>query len=436
SKDDSQTAGTEPSKNDSQTAGTEPSKDDSQTAGTEPSKNDSQTVGTEPSKDDSQTAGTEPSKNDSQTASTGSESNSGTTPNTGSTSTFTTPYTDAYSSLVGSWKTTGVNPLKNSASILDKTEQEATAEINSYLNDVVNHNIYGAVPVATLDSLRAYRDTTLQNGNRLKQGEALASLTGTTAQRSYDNVADNGSTSNAVVNMKYGVTDNLTAGIAFGAGHEKLSGQAGSHLKGNSTYVAGQLTYGVGNLTMNTGVAYSQSNLKGQRHIHNHYDSHTFDVKVKPTAWTVYTQAKYAIPLGENVTIEPKVGIAYNQVTIDEINEQGVGALTVKKQRHNNLDLMVGQDFTVSHTLLSGNKVSAVFSVDYLHSTKQPTTQASFDGVNYFDVSSEKDADAVRLGLSAQYKLLNGLGFNVGFGNSMRSSGNVWNANAGVNYTF
>ncbi|WP_439257750.1 autotransporter domain-containing protein [Lonepinella sp. BR2271] len=377
--------------------------------------------------DSDQTAGAAASNNADQNAN---------TPSAGTTSSFTTPYTAAYNSLVESWNTSGVNPLKNSASILDKTEQEATAEINSYLNEVVNHNIYGAVPVAMLDSLRAYRNTTLQNGNLLKQGEVFAGLTGTAEQHTYDSVADKGNTSNAVVNVKYGVTDNLTAGMAFGAGHEKLSGQSGSALKGNSTYVAGQLTYGVDNLTMNTGVAYSQSNLKGQRHIHNHYDSHTFDVKVKPTAWTVYTQAKYAIPLGENVKIEPKVGIAYNQVTIDEINEQGVGALTVKKQRHNNLDLMAGQDFTVNHTLLSGDKLSAVFSVDYLHSTKQPTTQASFDGINYFDVSSEKDADAVRLGLSAQYKLLNGLGFNVGFGNSMRSSGNVWNANVGVNYTF
>lgn len=337
--------------------------------------------------------------------------------------------------------------LKNSASLTNKGQDLATTAgynaalsasqqaIDDYLDQVRNQNIYGAVPMFALDSLQAYRANSLSEAAQLKAGEVSVSANALARKSNYKDVADDATSTGVATHLAYGVSDNVTLGANVASSKEKLNGNRGSYLKGNSVYSDLYMNIGNDKFTLINGVAYEKMNLKGKRYINNGYDSQTFDCKIDPRIYSVFTQAKYAIALGDNVIIEPKVGIAYNNVRINALNEQGDGGLEMQKQHFNTVDTFVGQDLTAQVKTLSG-KFKAKLSLDYIHTSGQKDLSANFHNGETFTLRTEKNPNAFRTGVSVGYEWNNGVSVKAGVANTFHLSGSSVNALVGIGYQF
>lgn len=266
--------------------------------------------------------------------------------------TFETPYADAYNSYTSAWRNTGNNPLKNS-SYLPETAQAEKA-VNQYLADTVAHNPYGAVPAATLAAHQDTRRELLDNHARpLRQGETYAAISGSLARNDALKTSDSKAHDNQ---------------LGIGISHD-------SRLKGNSHYIGAHAVKTLGDLSLTGGLAYSQTSLKGTRHINNGYDAQSHAARNKPSVTSTYAEGKYTLRLNDHLAWEPKAILAYNHLKTSSVNENGSGALTIASRGINTVDIGIGQDLTYSTKAGSG-ELRGKLSLDYTPAAKKTCKRA------------------------------------------------------------
>lgn len=154
--------------------------------------------------------------------------------------------------------------------------------------------------------------------------------------------------------ISHGITSDLTLGITASVGREKTNGSHDSRLKGNSHYIGAHAVKTLGDLSLTGGLAYSQTSLKGTRHINNGYDSQSHAARNKPSVTSAYAEGKYTLHVNDHLAWEPKAILAYNHLKTSSVNENGSGGLTIASRGINTVDIGIGQDLTYSTKAGSG----------------------------------------------------------------------------------
>ncbi len=344
--------------------------------------------------------------------------------NDAASATFETSYADAYNSYTSAWRNSGDNPLKNS-SYLPETAQAEKA-VNQYLADTVAHTPYGAVPAATLAAHQDTRRELLDNHARpLRQGETYTAISGSLAHNDALKTSDSKAHDNQLgIGISHGITSDLTLGITASVGREKTNGSHDSRLKGNSHYIGAHAVKTLGDLSLTGGLAYSQTNLKGTRHINNGYDAQSHAARNKPSVTSAYAEGKYTLRLNDHLAWEPKAILAYNHQKTGSVNENGSGGLAIASRGINTVDIGIGQDLTYSTKAGSG-ELRGKLSLDYIHTSGEKDLQARFNGSDSgFTLRTDKNPNTVRAGLTGEYQTAKGVIIRAGVSNNLRKGKN------------
>ena len=338
--------------------------------------------------------------------------------------TFETPYADAYNSYTSAWRNTGDNPLKNSSYLPENAQAEKA--VNQYLADTVAHNPYGAVPAATLAAHQDTRRELLDNHARpLRQGETYTAISGSLARNDALKTSDSKAHDNQLgIGISHGITSDLTLGITASVGREKTNGSHDSRLKGNSHYIGAHAVKTLGDLSLTGGLAYSQTRLKGTRHINNGYDAQSHAARNKPSVTSAYAESKYTLHVNDRLAWEPKAILAYNHLKTGNVSESGSGGLTIASRGINTVDIGIGQDLTYSTKAGSG-ELRGKLSLDFIHTSGEKDLQARFNGSDSgFTLRTDKNPNTVRAGLTGEYQTAKGVIIRAGVSDNLRKGKN------------
>ena len=331
---------------------------------------------------------------------------------------------DAYNSYTSAWRNSGNNPLKNSSYLPDRAQAEKA--INQYLADTVAHTPYAAAPAAALTAHQdSRREQTDNHARPLRQGETYTAISGSLARNDALKTSDSKAHDNQLgIGISHGITNDLTLGITASVGREKINGSHDSRLKGNSHYIGAHAVKTLGDLSLTGGLAYSQTSLKGTRHINNGYDAQSHAARNKPSVTSAYAEGKYTLRLNDHLAWEPKAILAYNHLKTGSVNENGSGGLAIACRGINTVDIGIGQDLTYSTKAGSG-ELRGKLSLDYIHTSGEKDLQARFSGSDSsFTLRTDKNPNTVRAGLTGEYQTAKGAIIRAGVSNNLRKGKN------------
>ncbi|OOR99921.1 hypothetical protein B0187_03695 [Haemophilus paracuniculus] len=347
--------------------------------------------------------------------------------------TFATSYSAAYQSYIQAWQRTGVNMLEKSASTKDKSAEQANRAVNQYLAKTVKQNIYGGIPRLAQDNSSRYREQILSSDNPLGQGQIQVNAATPHQKQRFSHVVDSAQFAGVLTSGRYGVTDQLALGMAFGTGKTALNGINQDKLKGNDHFASLFLNYHPNNWTLSAGVGYGVLDLKGTRTIDNRFDSAKFESKAKANRVSLYSQLKYTLPLSDIWSIEPKIGVAHQFTKQSEIRETGVTGLVAEPLKQNTTELSAGSDLIAKIPTANG-KMQAKLSLAYLATSGEKDLTARFNGGSPFRLDTVKSPNQVQLGLGVGYQWHNGFALNLDASHRASKTVKQTAINAGVSY--
>ena len=297
---------------------------------------------------------------------------------------------------------------------LNRDHDAASATFETSYADA--YNPYAAVPTATLAAHQDTRRELLDNHARpLRQGETYTAISGSLAHNDALKTSDSKAHDNQL-----GISHGITASV----GREKTNGSHDSRLKGNSHYIGAHAVKTLGDLSLTGGLAYSQTSLKGTRHINNGYDAQSHAARSKPSIISAYAEGKYTLRLNDHLAWEPKGILAYNHLKTGSVNENGNGGLTIASRGMNTMDIGIGQDLTYSTKAGSG-ELRGKLSLDYIHTSGEKDLQARFSGSDStFTLRTDKKPNTVRAGLTGEYQTAKGVIIRAGVSDNLRKGKN------------
>ncbi|OOF67694.1 autotransporter domain-containing protein [Rodentibacter caecimuris] len=347
---------------------------------------------------------------------------------------FSTPFVEAYQSYLMGWKTSGVNPLQESALTTDKSVQAATQAINRYLEDTVEHNIYGAMAHQFAQIVRDERSALLLTSKRLNDQEWYVTSKGIYSTHNYRNTAKNATTNSALLSVHYGINDSLTTGVYLSTHKQNIKGGQ-SRLSGKGLTFGAYLSKHFDNLSLTSGITQGYTNLNGTRYISNGYNSHQFDATGKVKATDIYAQAKYAVRLNEHWQFVPRLDIAYTRLTQNAINENGLPGLSIDAYRTFRIESRIGQDMIADLPMASG-KVSFKLSTDYTVVAGEKNLQGRFQNGSKFTIRAEPNRHIASIGGGIGYEWKNGFAIDSNARKTFSKSGNDTIAEVKLGYHF
>ncbi|TCP96183.1 autotransporter-like protein [Cricetibacter osteomyelitidis] len=348
---------------------------------------------------------------------------------------FQTPYAEAYNSYIDSWRVNGINPLENSASTDNKSAKAASEAINRYLADTVEHNLYAAILPQLAHNMAVKRDALLSENKRLNAQEWMVSAQVLSRRNDYHESARKGKTHTSMLAIHYGINNDITTGAHISTNKTQIEGYQSSYLKGNGIAFGGYIRSRFERLTLTGGVIHEQFNLKGKRTISNSYNSHQFDANGKANATGIYTQLKYALPLGEQWQLVPKFAVAYSRFNQKAINEIGVAGLTIDAQHSNRLEGIIGQELIANIPTLNGNAVFK-FSGDYSVISAEKDLHSHFRNGRTFKIRSEPTRHVTHVGLGVGYQWKIGVDLYLNAHKAFSKTGDQTSMNLKIGYTF
>ncbi|MFY3311926.1 autotransporter domain-containing protein [Achromobacter ruhlandii] len=197
------------------------------------------------------------------------------------------------------------------------------------------------------------------------------------------------------------------AGGAFGYTDGRLSEpsrEAAATTRSYTAAVYGGKAYALdaGTFTLMAGGAYSWHHLDSQRRVRHDGLDQTLKAGYRGAAVQLFTEAGYALPLGEAVTLEPFVGLAWNQLRMQGFTESGgPAALSSDGQRQRNLASLAGLrgDWRVPGSEIA---LRAMLGWRHVYGNVRPTVSLAFDQGPAFSVAGApiaRDAARVELGV-------------------------------------
>lgn len=245
---------------------------------------------------------------------------------------------------------------------------------------------------------------------------------------------------------EYGLDKDLTLGLVFGANNLKSELTNGSNVDGTSIYLGGFAKKYLGNLRLLAGAGYQYGDYQGERYS---IIGSKNEASYSDNAFTIYTDAKYSHMIGENLYLEPSVGLDYIYISQEGIDENGKGALHLNSKDLDYTGAKIALDIRkdivtagVKHSLVAG-----AFYDMILDGEKENSITTKFNGSKEFDtvIAGQNEHN---LGLRAKYEvaLESGVSFDIKgnyifardsySGVDKNKAKSEWSLGAGIGYKF
>lgn len=245
---------------------------------------------------------------------------------------------------------------------------------------------------------------------------------------------------------EYGLDKDLTLGLVFGANNLKSELTNGSNVDGTSIYLGGFAKKYLGNLRLLAGAGYQYGDYQGERYS---IIGSKNEASYSDNAFTIYTDAKYSHMIGENLYLEPSIGLDYIYISQEGIDENGKGALHLNSKDLDYTGAKIALDIRkdivtagVKHSLVAG----AFYDV-ILDGEKENSITTKFNGSKEFDtvIAGQNEHN---LGLRAKYEvaLESGVSFDIRgnyifardsySGVDKNKAKSEWSLGAGIGYKF
>lgn len=245
---------------------------------------------------------------------------------------------------------------------------------------------------------------------------------------------------------EYGLDKDLTLGLVFGANNLKSELTNGSNVDGTSIYLGGFAKKYLGNLRLLAGAGYQYGDYQGERYS---IIGSKNEASYSDNTFTIYTNAKYSHMIGENLYLEPSVGLDYIYISQEGIDEDGKGALHLNSKDLDYTGVKIALDIRkdivtagIKHSLVAG----AFYEV-ILDGEKENSITTKFNGSKEFDtvIAGQNEHN---LGLRAKYEvaLESGVSFDIRgnyifardsySGIDKNKAKAEWSLGAGIGYKF
>lgn len=171
--------------------------------------------------------------------------------------------------------------------------------------------------------------------------------------------------------IEKGISDSTSVGLMLGGNNNKVD-IATSDLKGNSAYLGGYVKHDKGAFRGIAGIGIQYSDWDS----HRNTMSDSYKENYSDRGLNIYAEGKYTKELTEGLFLEPKVGVSYDYIKQESINESKDKALALEVD---------GKDFDT----LSGNVGLDLRKEIVTEKGKHNLTA----GVNYTRILSGADED-------------------------------------------
>ena len=349
-------------------------------------------------------------------------------------------------------------PEGNYTSVTDKQQM---ATLLTYLKQIYTETPYSFSAEASRKSMNIFGEIVKENNFKAKDREIITygGLTHNNGEGtdkyygknyhgfdigSIDTKVDSKMTG-AYGQIEKGVSDSTAIGLVLGGNNNKVD-IVTSDLKGVSAYLGGYIKYDRSAFKGISGIGIQYSDWDSHRNtINDSYKENYSD-----RGLNIYAEGKYTKELTEGLFLEPKVGVSYDYVKQESINESKdkVLALEVDGKEFNTLSGNVGLDLRKEIVTEKGkhNLTAGVNYTRILSGADEDNLTGNFGGNNFDILVPQKTKNNVSVGLKYDIELENGvmLGakasydvpFKVSQDNHTHKNEESWRVGVGIGYRF
>lgn len=208
---------------------------------------------------------------------------------------------------------------------------------------------------------------------------------------------------------EYGVKENLSLGIVFGANNVESKLSNGSNVDGTTIYLGGFAKKYIGNLRLTLGAGYQYGDYQADRYS---LGENLNGADYQDSTINVYTEAKYSHMLKNNFFLEPSLGLNYTYISQEGTSEKGKLGIETDSKEFNTTTARLGLDVRkefVTRDIKHGITVGAFYD-KILDGEKSESITGRFVGGKDFDILvAGKNRDSVGARVKYSVELKNGV---------------------------
>ena len=341
------------------------------------------------------------------------------------------------------------------------TDKQQMATLLAYLKQIYTETPYSFSAEASRKSMNVFGDIVKENNFKAKDGEiitygGLTHNNGEGTDKYYgknyhgfdigsaDTKVDSKMTG-AYGQIEKGISDSTAVGLMLGGNNNKVD-IATSDLKGNSAYLGGYVKHDKGAFRGIAGIGIQYSDWDSYRNTM----SDSYKENYSDRGLNIYAEGKYTKELTEGLFLEPKVGVSYDYIKQESINESKDKALAleVDGKDFDTLSGNVGLDLRKEIVTEKG-KHNLTVGVNYtriLSGADEDNLTGNFGGNSFDILVPQKTKDNVSVGIKYDIELETGvmLGakvsydvpFKVSQDNHTHKNEGSWKVGVGIGYRF
>ena len=341
------------------------------------------------------------------------------------------------------------------------TDKQQMATLLAYLKQIYTETPYSFSAEASRKSMNVFGDIVKENNFKAKDGEIITygELTHNNGEGtdkyygknyhgfdigSADTKVDSKMTG-AYGQIEKGISDSTAVGLMLGGNNNKVD-IATSDLKGNSAYLGGYVKHDKGAFRGIAGIGIQYSDWDS----HRNTMSDSYKENYSDRGLNIYAEGKYTKELTEGLFLEPKVGVSYDYIKQESINESKDKALAleVDGKDFDTLSGNVGLDLRKEIVTEKG-KHNLTVGVNYtriLSGADEDNLTGNFGGNSFDILVPQKTKDNVSVGIKYDIELETGvmLGakvsydvpFKVSQDNHTHKNEGSWKVGVGIGYRF
>jgi len=341
------------------------------------------------------------------------------------------------------------------------TDKQQMATLLAYLKQIYTETPYSFSAEASRKSMNVFGDIVKENNFKAKDGEiitygGLTHNNGEGTDKYYgknyhgfdigsaDTKVDSKMTG-AYGQIEKGISDSTAVGLMLGGNNNKVD-IATSDLKGNSAYLGGYVKHDKGAFRGIAGIGIQYSDWDS----HRNTMSDSYKENYSDRGLNIYAEGKYTKELTEGLFLEPKVGVSYDYIKQESINESKDKALAleVDGKDFDTLSGNVGLDLRKEIVTEKG-KHNLTVGVNYtriLSGADEDNLTGNFGGNSFDILVPQKTKDNVSVGIKYDIELETGvmLGakvsydvpFKVSQDNHTHKNEGSWKVGVGIGYRF
>ena len=341
------------------------------------------------------------------------------------------------------------------------TDKQQMATLLAYLKQIYTETPYSFSAEASRKSMNVFGDIVKENNFKAKDGEIITygELTHNNGEGtdkyygknyhgfdigSADTKVDSKMTG-AYGQIEKGISDSTAVGLMLGGNNNKVD-IATSDLKGNSAYLGGYVKHDKGAFRGIAGIGIQYSDWDS----HRNTMSDSYKENYSDRGLNIYAEGKYTKELTEGLFLEPKVGVSYDYIKQESINESKDKALAleVDGKDFDTLSGNVGLDLRKEIVTEKGkhNLTAGVNYTRILSGADEDNLTGNFGGNSFDILVPQKTKDNVSVGIKYDIELETGvmLGakvsydvpFKVSQDNHTHKNEGSWKVGVGIGYRF